>query len=129
MRKSFSVATLMIVVLAPGGALAQSMPNLDGLWRAEDGSATVRVARCPASPNWCATVVAEQLKPGEPSQLNQVLVRDMRPKGKLEWAGQYVAGGQNMKAGARLLRADMLAFKVCAIAFLCDTIRLNRIRG
>jgi uncharacterized protein (DUF2147 family) len=129
MRRSISVATLIIVALASVGALAQAMPNLEGLWRVEDGSATVRVTKCPASPNWCATVVAEQLKPGEPSQLNQMLVRDMRPKGNLEWAGQYVAGGQNMKANAKLLRADMLAFKVCAFAFLCDTIRLNRVRG
>jgi uncharacterized protein (DUF2147 family) len=129
MHKSFFLATVIFTALASGSALAQSIPNLDGLWRAEDGSTTVRVAKCPTSPNWCAIVVAEQLKPGEPSQLNHMLVRDMRTKGNRQWAGQYAVDGQNMKAGAKLLRPDMLAFKVCAFAFLCDTIRLNRIRG
>jgi uncharacterized protein (DUF2147 family) len=129
MTKSFSVATLIIVSLVSNGALAQSKPNLEGLWRVDDGSATVRVTKCPASTNWCATVVAEQLKPGESSQLNQTLVRDMRSKGNQQWAGKYTAGGQNMKADAKLLRPDMLSFKICAFAFLCDTIRLNRIRG
>jgi uncharacterized protein (DUF2147 family) len=129
MAKSFFVATLIMVSLVSNGALAQSKPNLEGLWRVEDGSATVRVAKCPASTNWCATVVAEQLKPGEASQLDQMLVRDMRPKGNQQWAGQYIAGGQNMKADAKLLRPDLLSFKICAFAFLCDTIRLNRVRG
>jgi hypothetical protein len=68
------------------------------------------------------------LKPGEPSQLNQMLVCEMRPKGSFEWARKYVASVQNMKARANLLHSDSLASKVCASAFLCDTIRLNRVR-
>jgi uncharacterized protein (DUF2147 family) len=129
MFKPVSVMLLSLGVLVSGPAHGQSTPTLDGIWRAEDGSATVRVAKCSTGTNWCATVVAEQLKPGEPSQLNQMLVRDMRPNGTQGWTGQYVAGGRNMKASAKLLRSNTLAFKVCAFAFLCETMQLSRVRG
>jgi uncharacterized protein (DUF2147 family) len=128
MSKSFSTAIAMIGLLISGAAQAQSAPNVDGIWRTQDGSTTVQVTKCPTNPNWCATVTAERLEPGEPSQLNQMLVRDMRPKGKLGWTGQYVADGQNMKASAKLLASDTLAFKICALAFLCETVRLRRIQ-
>jgi uncharacterized protein (DUF2147 family) len=127
MSKSFSVAALIIGSLLSVSASAQSFQNLDGLWRIEDGSATLRVAKCPTNMNRCATVVSEVSQPGEPSQINKILVRDMRPNGKHGWIGQYVVDGQSMKANAKLLRPDKLTFKVCAFAFLCETIRLDRV--
>lgn len=129
MYKSVSAVTLAIVSLATFSALAQSTPTLDGIWRTQDGNTTVRVAKCPNSANWCATVIEERLAPNEPSSLNQMLVREMRPKGNQGWIGQYVVDGQNMKASAKLTNSATLAFKVCAIAFLCETIRLDRVRG
>ncbi len=129
MRKSFIASVLAIASLGSVSASAQSAPNLNGIWRAEDGSATVRVATCPSSANWCATVIEERLAPGEPSSLNQMIVREMRAKGTKGWTGEYVTGGQSMKASAKLSGPDKLAFKVCALAFLCDTIRLSRVRG
>ncbi|MFM9851409.1 MAG: hypothetical protein ACKVOJ_01195 [Sphingomonadaceae bacterium] len=129
MNKSLSSIALAIAALGASTALAQSSPKLDGIWRTEDQSATVRVGKCPASANWCATVIDERLAQGEPSKLNQTIVRDMRPKGTQGWVGQYVVDGQSMKASAKLANPTTLAFKVCAFAFLCDTIRLNRVRG
>ncbi len=129
MCKSFTALALTIASLSSNSALAQLAQNLDGIWRTQDGSATVRVAKCPTSANWCATVIDERLTSGEPSKLNQMLVREMQPKGSQGWVGQYVVDGQSMKASAKLTNPAMLAFKVCAFAFLCETIRLNRVRG
>jgi uncharacterized protein (DUF2147 family) len=129
MYKSFSTAALVFAALASVSAPAQSVQNVNGIWRAEDGSASVRVAKCPASANWCATVIEERLAPGDKSALNQMIVREMRPKGGNAWTGEYVAGDQTFKATAKLSGPDKLAFKVCAFAFLCDTIRLSRVRS
>jgi uncharacterized protein (DUF2147 family) len=129
MFKSVSAAIVIAATLSSSAALAQNAPNLNGIWRQQDGSATVRVAPCPKSTNWCATVIEEKLQPNEPSLLNQMVVRDMRSNGTNSWTGQYVVDGQSMKASAKLPRPDMMSFKVCAIAFLCETIRLNRVNG
>ncbi len=129
MHKSLFTILFVIASLASVSASAQSVQNLNGIWRTEDGSSTVRVAKCPSTTNWCAIVIAERLTPGEQSVLNQMTVREMRPKGNNNWAGQYVIDGQNMKASAKLSGPDTLSFKVCAQAFLCETIRLNRVRG
>jgi uncharacterized protein (DUF2147 family) len=121
---------LLSLMLTGTAALAQSPASLGGIWRLQDGSATVRVTSCNGNGNtWCATVIEERLQPGEPSMMNQSVVRDMRPNGKQGWSGRYVVDGQSMKATAKLLRADQINFKICAVAFLCDTIRLDRVRN
>jgi uncharacterized protein (DUF2147 family) len=127
MFKSSLAAIFAIASLASSAAQAQPAQTFGGIWRVDDGSATVRVSRCPASATWCAIVIGEQLKPGEPSKLNQTIVRDMRPKGTQTWIGQYVVDGQTMKAMAKLPRPNMLTFRICAFDFLCDTVRLNRV--
>jgi uncharacterized protein (DUF2147 family) len=129
MFKSVSAAIAIVAMLSSSAALAQNAPNLNGIWRQQDGSATVRVAPCPKSTNWCATVIEEKLKPNEPSLLNQMVVREMRSNGTKGWTGQYVVDGQTMKASAKLTSPESMNFKVCAIAFLCETIRLNRVKG
>lgn len=123
-----SVISVSATALVPASLHAQNGQTLSGLWRQDDGSVTVRVAPCRNSTNWCATVVEERLQPGEPSMLNQMVVRDMKPNGKKGWKGKYVVDGQSMSATAKLLRADTISFKICAIAFVCDTIRLNQVR-
>lgn len=105
---------------------AQTVPSLAGVWRMTDGTATVRISQCDSSTDFCAKVIEERLKPGETSSLNQIVVRDLRPKGKSSWAGRYITDGQSMKATAKLTSPDALSFKFCAMAFLCDTIMLNR---
>jgi uncharacterized protein (DUF2147 family) len=127
MIKPITTVMLIIVSLAPAAAQAQSAQNLDGIWRSQDGSSTVRVAKCPQSSNWCANVIDEKLKPGETSSLNQMVVREMRPNGKKGWTGQYVVDGQSYKASAKLQRQGVLAVKICALAFLCETTRLEQI--
>jgi uncharacterized protein (DUF2147 family) len=129
MFKTIPASVAAIAVFASGIAHAQTAPNVAGVWRQQDGSATVRIAQCPQSANWCATVIAEQLKPNDPSLLNQMVAREMRPKGADSWTGQYVVDGQSMKASAKLSRTDVLSFKVCAFAFLCETIKLDRVRS
>jgi uncharacterized protein (DUF2147 family) len=123
--------TAALIFASAQSAAAQS---LDGVWVQEDGSTTVRVAPCPgvqapATPSWCATVIAEKPEPGQASNLNQTVVRDMRRKGKQGWTGIYAVDGLSMKASAKLLRPEMLSFKICAIAFLCETLRFVRQRG
>jgi uncharacterized protein (DUF2147 family) len=128
MVRSIAALVILFSSVASGTAQAEPSQNLDGVWRLQDNSAIVRVAKCPKSKNWCATVIEERLAAGESSQLNQMIVREMRPAGKQGWTGQYVLDGQTMKATAKLLRPDRLAYKVCALAFLCETIRLERVR-
>jgi uncharacterized protein (DUF2147 family) len=128
MFKTLSIVIAIVGALIAAPEFARAESKIDGIWRQDDGSATVRVTICPLTKNWCATVIEERLNPGEPSVINQMVVKDMRPNGKGGWVGQYVADGQAMKASAKLLRPDMLAFKICAFAFLCETIRLNRVR-
>jgi uncharacterized protein (DUF2147 family) len=122
-----SVISVSVTALVPASLYAQTGQTLSGLWRQDDGSVTVRVAPCSNSKNWCATVVEERLQPGEPSLLNQMVVRDMKPNGKKGWKGKYVVDGQSMSATAKMLRADTISFKICAIAFVCDTIRLKQV--
>lgn len=130
MFKFVPTIVAVITALTSSIALAQAVQSPEGIWRMEDGSATARVAKCPTSANWCATVIEEQLKPGEASLLNQMVIRDMSPKGPQSWTGRwYIGDGQSMKVGVKLSRPDMLTLKVCTYVFLCDTIRLNRVSG
>ena len=125
MSRLFNAAIAVLAIASAGAADAQPTTTLTGVWRLDDGSATVRVEPCTNTANWCATVIEEQLEPGEESSLNQMVVQDMRPNGKNRWSGRYIAGGQSMKATAKLTRPDALSFKVCAMGILCDTMRLS----
>jgi uncharacterized protein (DUF2147 family) len=126
MSPKIIVPFCLMILLPATSSSAQTVPSLAGVWRQSDGSATVRISPCEGSSNWCATMIDQRLNPGEPSLLNQMVVRDMRSNGKLAWTGRYVVDGQSMKASAKLRGPDALSFKVCAMAFLCDTIIFNR---
>jgi uncharacterized protein (DUF2147 family) len=119
---------MAIVTITPIPSLAQAPHPLAGIWRQDDGSATVRIQNCSNRETICGTVIAERLEPQQPSLLNQTVVRDMRPAGKQAWVGNYVVEGQSMKARAKLLGPDALAVKVCSMGIFCETIRLNRVR-
>lgn len=127
MPKKLLVPFAILAMASSNSLHAQTSTEIPGVWRADDGSYTVRVAPCAVKTQWCATVIDERLKPGEPSMLNQMIVRDMRPARKNSWSGKYVVDGQSMKASAKLTGANALSFKVCAFAFLCETTRLKRI--
>lgn len=138
MTKANIKRTLLLLSLMLTGttAWAQDQGAVAGVWRVDDGSATVRVAPCSGnSSNWCATVIEEQLKPGEPSMLNKIVARDMRPidkngGSKKGWTGRMVADdGQSYKATAKQQGRDGLTFKICVMPMLCDTMRLSRVRG
>ncbi len=129
MRHSIQCFSTILFLSIAMPAPAQTPSSLLGVWRQDSGESTVRIAQCGASPYLCATVIAERLKPGEPSSLNQTIVQDMRPNGKNGWTGRYIVDGQSMKASAKLSARGMLSFKVCAMAFLCETIRLSRVRS
>lgn len=105
---------------------AQSTATLSGVWRQDDGSTTIRIAPCSTSNTACTTVIAEQLKPGEPSLLGQVVARDFKPRAATVWRSTYVAGGASMGAKTTLIAPGRLAFKVCAMAVMCDTLRFTR---
>ncbi len=136
MTKANIKRTVFILSLMFTGTVvwAQDQAALAGVWRVDDGSATVRISTCSGSSNWCATVIEEKLKPGETSMMNKVVARDMRPidkKGgsKKGWSGRMVADdGQSYKATAKQQGQDGLTFKICVMPLLCDTMRLNRVR-
>jgi uncharacterized protein (DUF2147 family) len=136
MRKLL-VLTLLVTTL-PTQLMAQTVPTapdgaLTGVWRTEDGSATVQITECAVNSGkkkgYCGTVIEEVLKPGEVSSLGQTVVRDMVPTGKQSWKGKFIGDGQPISATAKQPSADKLSFRICAFAFLCDTLRLNRVSG
>jgi uncharacterized protein (DUF2147 family) len=116
-----SVALTTTAFAAPGAGIQP------GKWRTEDGTATVRIANCSGVSTQCATVIEERLQPGETSSLGQTLVRDIRPNGKKGWAGKFVADGQSMNAKITQTGPGKMKMKICAMAFLCDSIGLVKI--
>lgn len=130
MTKTTLITIAMLIAASASASMAeaQTARSLDGLWRQDDGSVTVRIADCPRATSKCATVTEERAVAGQSSLVNQTVVQDMRPDGARRWRGRYVVDGQSMNATARLVSTDTLTVRVCAIAFLCDTIRLNRVR-
>jgi uncharacterized protein (DUF2147 family) len=113
----------------PSPSATQSPVNpLQGNWRQDDGSTTVSIAPCAGSDALCATVIAERLQPGEPSSLNTVIVRDIRPSGQSEWTGQFVIGtNQTTKVKVKLATPSRFTVRVCAMIFVCDNINMERI--
>ncbi len=124
-RRGLNIAALSFAItfaaIMAGSAEAQTSAIIDGTWRAKDGSSTVVIAPCPTGADRCATVIAEQLDPGQPSSLNQIVVRDIRADKKRGWRGRYIAEGANFSASVKLAGNDAFNFKICAFAFLCET--------
>lgn len=109
-------------------AFAQSSPAspLAGVWVQDDGTATVRIAPC--GPALCGTMIAEKLQPGDPSQLGQTVIRDLRANNKKGWAAKYVADGTSYGTKIKQTNANAMAVKICAFAFACETLRFNRVQ-
>ena len=109
-------------------ALAQSGPAspLAGVWVQDDGAATVRIAPC--GPSLCGTMIAEKLQPSDPSQLGQTVIREIRANGKKGWTGKYIADGSSFGTKIKQSSANAMVVKICALPFMCDTLRFNRVQ-
>jgi uncharacterized protein (DUF2147 family) len=120
--------TAMAAALTSSAAFAQSTPPspLAGVWVQDDGAATVRIAPC--GPGLCGTMIAEKLQPGDPSQLGQIVLRDIRANGKKGWAAKYNADGSSYGTKIKQTSASAMAVKICAFAFACETLRFNRLQ-
>jgi uncharacterized protein (DUF2147 family) len=124
MVRHFIAAALLLT--AATNAIAQTASPLAGTWRAEDGSATVRIAPCPNRNGFCGTVIADNPEPGTPSLVNQMVLRDVQPQRRNEWRGTYVVDGQSMRARIRMPSQNRATFRVCAMGILCDNITFVR---
>jgi uncharacterized protein (DUF2147 family) len=122
-----AIAFFAAAVAMTGPAFAQSENPLSGVWRSGDGAATVRIAPCQGGSDYCGVVLSEKLQPNEPSMLGKVVIKDIRPAGPRRWTGAYIADGTTIKARIQQLSPDVMAFKVCAMAFICSTEKYSRI--
>lgn len=127
LKSRLTIVAATIALLTPLAATAQPTNTLPGIWIADDGTSTVRIAPCPSSTLLCGTVIDERLKSGETSYLNQIVVRDIKPSGK-QWSAKFVGDGASFNAKVKQIGADRMAFKICAFAFLCDTQTFVRVR-
>lgn len=123
---AMALFALSLGCLTAVDAVAQAPSPLLGDWRAEDGSATARVAPCRAGPGLCATVVEERLEPGEPSALGKEIVTGVQPS-RGAWTGLYDAGSRRLPARIRLLAPARIEMKVCLNPLLCETLRFQRV--
>ncbi len=124
LMRALAAATLLTASVP---AQAQPSDPLLGVWQSVDATATVRIAPCDRGQSLCATKIAERLEPGERSELGKVMVRDIRRNGNKGWVGQFDADGQFMSAKIRQSGAGSMSVKICALAFLCDTIKFVRL--
>jgi uncharacterized protein (DUF2147 family) len=125
MRKILLIQAFFLTISTP---VVAQMPNpLIGDWQQSDGSVTLRIAPCPGGRNHCGTVVAEQLGPGDRSQMNQIAVRDIKPAGTRQWTGAFISEGKSIRAKFKLQSDKGMAVKFCVMALLCDTVIMNRI--
>jgi uncharacterized protein (DUF2147 family) len=125
MTRFFTTSALALSLSAPVGAEAPD--QMLGVWRQDDGAATVRIAPCPSSTDNCATVIDERLQPGETGRLGKITVKDIRPAGAMRWTGVFVDQGSTLGAKIRQLSPTTMTFKICALAFLCETKRFQRV--
>jgi uncharacterized protein (DUF2147 family) len=124
---SLTTAAPSPTVSSPPATQPPASP-LQGNWRQDDGSTTVSIAPCIGSNALCATVIAERLQPGEASSLNTIIVRNIRPSGQSEWTGQFFSDtNQTMQAKLKLVTPNRFTVKVCAMAFVCEKINMERI--
>jgi uncharacterized protein (DUF2147 family) len=123
------IATLFGMILTTAAYSQTVSPSLDGVWRQDDGSTTVRIAPCAGSVNLCATVIEERLPlpKGVTSSMNQVIVKDMKPSGKNSWKGKFIDAQGTLDATAKLSNPTSLAFRACVAVFLCQTNNFKRV--
>ena len=124
LKHTFALATFLVASMP---VQAQSADPLLGVWQSVDATATVRITPCERGQSLCATKIAERLEPGERSELGKIIVRDIRRNGNKGWVGQFDADGQFMAAKVRQAGANSMSVKICALAFLCDTIKFVRL--
>jgi uncharacterized protein (DUF2147 family) len=122
----FALAVAASLTASAASAQSGSTSALAGVWVQDDGTATVRIAPC--GPSLCGTMIAEKLQPGDPSQLGQTVIRDIRANGKKGWAGNYIADDSSYGTKIKQTNANALAVKICAFAFACETLRFNRVQ-
>ena len=125
MTRFFATFALALSLSAP--VATQAADPMLGVWRQNDGAATVRIAPCASGTDNCATVIDERLQPGETSRLGKVTVKDIRPAGTMRWTGVFVDQGATFGAKIRQLSPTTMTFKICALAFLCETKRFQRV--
>ncbi len=107
--------------------VAAQQTDLIGTWKQTTGASTVKIAPCESGRDLCATVIAEEIKAGEPSMLNRVAVRDVRPAGQQRYVGTFVdENGGTLGAKIRQTAPDQLQLKICVLSFLCDTMKFVR---
>ena len=121
-----AAATLLVASIP---VHAQPADPLLGVWQSADASATVRITPCDRGQFLCATKIAEKLEPGEKSELGKVMVRDIRRNGNKGWIGQFDTDGQFIPAKIRQSGANSMSVKICALGFLCDTIKFVRLKS
>ena len=124
LKYAFALAAFLV---ASSPVQAQSADPLLGVWQSVDATATVRITPCERGQTLCATKIAEKLEPGERSELGKIMVRNIRRNGNKGWIGQFDADGQFMAAKVRQAGANSMSVKICALAFLCDTIKFVRV--
>jgi uncharacterized protein (DUF2147 family) len=119
------ISALLVASLTP--VAPPTSDPLQGNWRQDGGSATFSIIPCSGSTTLCAMLTAKRLPPDELGNLNQVVVRNIRPSGQSQWTGELMTNSQPMKANIRLVTPSRATFKVCGVAFMCKTISFNRI--
>jgi uncharacterized protein (DUF2147 family) len=125
--RTFILPTIVaLLAISPAAAQNGATTSLAGVWVQDDGTATVRIAPCGQS--FCGTMIAEKLQPGDPSQLGQTVIRDIRANGKKGWPGKYIADGSSFGTRIKQSSANAMAVKICAFAFACETLRFDRVQ-
>jgi uncharacterized protein (DUF2147 family) len=114
------------LTLAAGYGFAQTEPSMLGKWRVQDGSVTVNIGPCGNAPDLCATVIEEQLAPGEKSTVGQIAVKGIRQDSKGVWRGKFLDGKDEIDASIMFKGNDLVEFKACAFLIFCETQRYTR---
>ncbi len=122
-----------IQTLAQTPTTAAPVDPLPGVWRADDGSMTVKFANClvgtTESKGFCGTVLEEKIQPDAVPFLGKVIIRDMVATGKQSWEGKYLGEKKPLTAKAKLASANKLSFRVCLVAFVCENLSFSRVSG
>ncbi len=124
-RFQWAVA-LAVLIAAIMPHVVHASSELAGKWRATDGSAIIDIAPCSAAADLCATVIEETLKPGEPSSLGKVVIKDIRKDAKKGWQGKFVDGKTTYDANINIKDNGQADFRVCVMLTLCDTLSFAR---
>ncbi|MBP7701348.1 MAG: hypothetical protein KA098_01990 [Phenylobacterium sp.] len=124
MHPHLLAASLGGVSLLLAGPAAAAGLGLEGVWRADDGTALVRIAPCGAGV-LCATVLEDRPAPGEASAVGKVVVRDLRASAK-GWKGAYSDGKATLPATVRQLNDRAVEFRAC-MGPICDSVRYSRV--